>query len=378
MEPFRDDQDLAAALSALRPAPRPAFAAELDERAAAGFPRRSSDATSPLAALGARLRSLRLRQVLIPAGATALAAVAAVTVVVAVSEPSPDQSGSTIHGMAGGSQDHNAALGLQGDLKMFSEAAPATAEPTKVVPMAKDISPPSTDSGPFAAQAGHREVERAAQMVLATEPDEVGAAAAEVFDTVHSYNGIVLRSSTEGGGESAGASFDLLIPSAKLSDALGAFSAIAEVRSRHESTLDVTARTVGLDERLVDARAAVAGLLEQLADADTPAERAATEAELHSARQRVANLRGSLASLERRTNFSRVSLQIESDAGASSADSGGWSVGDAIDDAGHILAVAAGVAIVALAIVGPLALIALLLWLGNRARVRHGRERALG
>ena len=41
MESSRDDK-LAATLSALRPAPRPAFAAELDERAAAGFPRRSA------------------------------------------------------------------------------------------------------------------------------------------------------------------------------------------------------------------------------------------------------------------------------------------------------------------------------------------------
>jgi hypothetical protein len=215
-------------------------------------------------------------------------------------------------------------------------------------------------------------------MVLAAGPDEVGAAAAKVFDTVHAYDGIVLRSSTEGGDDSAGASFDLLVPSAKLSDALGAFSGIAEVRSRHESTVDVTARTIGLDERLADARAAVAGLLQQLAGADTPAERAATEAELHSARQRVANLRSSLASLQRRTNFSRVSLQIESDAAASSQSSDDWSIGDALDDAGQILGIAAGVAIVGLAIVGPLALIALLLWLANRARVRRGRERALG
>ncbi|HEX5592790.1 MAG TPA: hypothetical protein VFX35_05525 [Solirubrobacterales bacterium] len=38
MEPLRDDQ-LIADLQALRPTPRPQFTAELDERAAAGFPR---------------------------------------------------------------------------------------------------------------------------------------------------------------------------------------------------------------------------------------------------------------------------------------------------------------------------------------------------
>ena len=64
--------------------------------------------------------------------------------------------------------------------------------------------------------------------------------------------------------------------------------------------------------------------------------------------------------------------------GASSSGSGQWSVGDALGDAGRILAIAAGVAIVGLAIVGPLVLIGLLLWLANRARIRRGRERALG
>ena len=37
---LEDDTDLAAALRALRPTPRPEFAAELDARAAAGFPAR--------------------------------------------------------------------------------------------------------------------------------------------------------------------------------------------------------------------------------------------------------------------------------------------------------------------------------------------------
>ncbi len=47
-------------------------------------------------------------------------------------------------------------------------------------------------------------------------------------------------------------------------------------------------------------------------------------------------------------------------------------------DAGHILTIAAGVTIVGLAILAPLALIALLAWLANRAGVRRARERALG
>jgi len=86
--------------------------------------------------------------------------------------------------------------------------------------------------------------------------------------------------------------------------------------------------------------------------------------------------------LHQRSSMSEVSLRIVTGKGAGvtppSKDKGGWGVGDALHDAGHILAIAAGVAIVGLAILGPLALVALLIWLANRARLRRGRERALG
>jgi uncharacterized protein DUF4349 len=72
----------------------------------------------------------------------------------------------------------------------------------------------------------------------------------------------VLSSSIRDGtaGE-AGAKFDLLIPSGKLGDALAAFSAIGEVRSRRESTQDITAPTIGVRERLQDSGAKIEGLL---------------------------------------------------------------------------------------------------------------------
>ena len=84
-----------------------------------------------------------------------------------------------------------------------------------------------------------------------------------------------------------------------------------------------------------------------------------------------------LNSLQRRTNFSRVSLRIESDADAASGGGGSWGVGDALDDAGRILGVAAGVTLIALAVLAPIALILLLLWAAQRAWVRRSRERVL-
>jgi hypothetical protein len=251
-----------------------------------------------------------------------------------------------------------------------------------LIPMSKEADNLNFDgSGPYASGAAHRDVERSAQMVLGADPAEVGDDAAKVFAAVHSAGGIVLNSSVhDGSGEFApGANFDLLIPSAKLGDALGAFSQIAEVRYRREATADITAPTIGTSERLQDSNAKVESLLTQLAAAESEGEREAVEAQLTTERRHAAALRSRLTTLQRRANFSHVSLQIKTgESSAPSSSGGGWSIGDALHDAGHILAVAAGVAIVALAILGPLALIALAIWLAHRAWVRRSRRRALG
>jgi hypothetical protein len=362
MEPFEDDK-LVTTLESLRPAPRPAFTAELDQRAAAGFPRHSR-----LGQFADKLRTVELRRTLIPAGATALAAIAAVTVVVAISDSGRDSS--SVLGMTSTDAAATAPSAIRQSAAEKASGASATSEAAM---------PASGSTGPYASEAPRREIERSARMVLATDPADVRKAAGEVFDTVHAYRGIVLNSSIRDGAEGeAGARFALLIPSAKLGDAMADFSAIATVRSRHEATADITAPTVRSGEALRESRARIEGLLAQLADADTETERAATEAKLRAERRHAAYLRTRLSSLERRANLSRVSLRIETgEAGPSSGEPGGWGIGDALGDAGRILAIAAGVTIVGLAVVGPLALIAFLVWLANRARLRYGRRRAL-
>jgi hypothetical protein len=213
--------------------------------------------------------------------------------------------------------------------------------------------------------------------VLGDDPEDVRGDAAKVFDAVQAFHGIVLRSSIGDGGEGeAGATFNLLIPSGKLGEAMAAFSGIADVRSRHESGVDVTAPTINLGERLQDARAKVASLLTEVAGAETEAEREAAEAKLRAARHQVATLRSRLMSLQRRTHLSSVLLRIETN-GAADEGSGSWGIGDGVREAGHILAVAAGVTVIGLAIVAPLALIVLLVWLARRTWIARSRERAL-
>lgn len=398
MEPYRDDE-LSTALQALRPTPAPAFAAKLDARVAAGFPREPRSGGASFAAVVDRVRALKPRQVLLPVGATALAALAAVTVVVSMLGPGgqSDSLDSTSSAMESESfdagseaqvrpirpveeaiQESSDSAGGSGVRQANPEAAEALSG-SGTIDRQSGYSRATGPTNPSAFTTKNRAVERSAEITLGTDAAGVGDAAAKVFDVVHANRGIVLNSSTsDGAAGAASAEFELLIPSAKLGDAMAAFSGIAEVLSRHEATNDITAPTVGIAEHLEDSKARIDSLLAQLAAAETESEREAVEAELRTERNRAAALGSQLQGLERRANLSRVSLRIESGEGGAAPDAGGsWGIGDALHDAGQILAVAVAVTLVGLAILGPIALIALLAWLAHRAWVRRGRRQAL-
>jgi hypothetical protein len=393
MERSSDHNDLATALAEVRPAPRDAFAEELDERVAAGFPRRSRLDNSPFTGLAAWVRTLSPPRLLFAGGTAALVAIAIATVVVARGGPSSQRTQIALdrpistqadgvdqptHAKAGGVQyseaipqvRHSSASSAAGENS--ASGAPESAEAQLGSPTYDRA--PSRPPGLERLSRRHREIERSAVIGLLAKPDDVAADSAEVFAAVHDANGIVLHSTTSSGGN-ASARFALLIPSARLGDALAALSSIDEVGFRHEATDDITAPIVSTREELQDSRARIDTLLAQLAAAETQTEAEAVEAELRGERRHSARLRGQLANLDRRTTYSRVSVRIASDP---AADSGGaWGFDDAIGDAGRILAIAAAVTLVGLAIAAPIALIAVLAWLAHRLWLRTRRERAL-
>ncbi len=392
MERSNDYEDLAVALAEVRPTPRTDFEAELDELVAAGFPRRSRFGRSPLAALTMRVRSLAPQRLLLTTGGTALAAIAIATVIVTSVETGSEPA----------ALEHRAAEQSPSS-PLLSEETPLPSTQSKASSgvaghdsssiQSSDAPPrPSVEGDREASSAGyerlprfrgtvtptslgpHRKIERSAEIGLLADPADVADDSAQVFSAVHDAGGIVLHSTTTAG-RNAGAHFDLLIPSAKLGDALAAFSVIDEVSSRHEATADITKPTLAASEELQDSRARIDSLLAQLSTAEVESERDAIEAELLGERRHAARLRAQVARLHQRSDFSRVSVRIES--GASQSSDGAWGIGNAWGDAGHILGIAAGVTIVGLAVVAPLALIGLLAWLAHRLWLRTRRERAL-
>jgi len=393
MESPREDQ-LTADLRALRPAPRPEFAAELDQRAAAGFPRRSRLGMKGAPAFLTAMRDkgpAHPRRLLLTAGGLALTAVAVATVLVVSNEHEPthdvvaqavehakpkqnfDGAGSYAPsgGTAGAASSSEQGSGVQYEAEV--EAAPSASSAEQIVPFSQES--PSFNSS---FKPSHRDVERSAEITLGAKPDDVADDATKVFEAVHAHDGIVMRSSThEGKAGEAGATFELLIPSAKLGDSLAAFSQIDEVRSRHEATVDITAPTVSAAELLKESRARIDSLLGQLEESESESEREALEAELRHEHRHASRLAAQLDHLHRRADFSRVYLRIATGESKESSGGGAWGIDDALGDAGHILAIAAAVAVVSLAILGPIALIALLAWLTHRAWVRRERRRVL-
>jgi hypothetical protein len=81
-----------------------------------------------------------------------------------------------------------------------------------------------------------------------------------------------------------------------------------------------------------------------------------------------------LADAQQRVKLVPVSVTVTADG---EPEDEGWGIGEALDDAGDVLTVAAGVALVSAAVLLPLALVIALIALGWRATLRQRRERAL-
>jgi hypothetical protein len=376
-------EELMVELHELRETPSQEFAAGLDARTEAGFPR-----DGRAAEMLERLRPASPRRMLLPALGAAATLIVVATAVVATSGGGGDA------GRTGVAQplaqpdvqaapSSGAAAGAGGGATKPSpgtrvESAPLIPAHTDSDSFTDSTAPQPPGGAPHVRQ---RRVERSAELTLGTSPDHVQDVAGKVFDVVGRYRGIVLSSSVRDGREGeAGASFEVLIPSARLSGALTDLSDLAEVRSRSENTLDITAPFVSARERLRDARAEVEGLLRQLAAADTDTERASVKAQLQIAHGRVAAFRSQVDRLERRSSFSHLSLDIATGDAAFVPTAGGddWTIGDALADAGRLLAIAAGVALVSLALALPLGLLGGAAWAGRRIYVRRARRQALG
>jgi len=225
-----------------------------------------------------------------------------------------------------------------------------------------------------------RRVDRDAELTLATPAAEVQDVTNQVVDVTEGANGVVLNSRVTGTDESARATLELEVPSSTLDQTLAALSELADVKSRSEQSVDITRSFVSAKDRLVGLRAERDNLAMRIREAATDAEVATLTAQLAAVNRQIADAKNELAQVTNRAQFSTVTVVVTSEGAQSDSgsDDDGWSFGDALGDAGRVLEVVAGVALISAAVLVPLAIIAAIAYIVVSAANRRARERALG
>jgi Domain of unknown function (DUF4349) len=344
--------DLEMLIREVRPAPHPGWAAKLDARVAARFPKPTPAWKKPLIAFREHFLALS-------AVATVGCALLAFVLVAA-----PNM---------GGSDDAEPA-------SSGSASAPAMREESadKSGGGASTAAAPESDRiRDFSLES--RAVISSATLTLSTTPDKVNTVNDRAIRVVDGLGGYVQTSRVDASGNQASATLVVKIPSAKLDSGIAELSKLAHVKGRSQQAEDVTDQREVLEARVRDARADREGLRVRLSKATTDAERSKLRAQLDRASRRVTQRQRTLNELGQAVSFATVELTIDGDrrGGAVAPPGGRWTPGDAVGDAVRVLEVIAGVLVITLAVLLPIALIAGLGAFAGRILVRHRRERAL-
>jgi hypothetical protein len=224
-------------------------------------------------------------------------------------------------------------------------------------------------------------VVQGAQLNLTAAPSRIDDVAQEIYNLIGQVNGIVQNSSVTQGGPGGNASFELSVPSGSLGQTMTALSSLsyAQVVSRTDSSQDITDQYGAATRALADARALRTSLLKQLANAVTTEQIDSITAQIHDAEASISSDQAALSGLNHQVNYSQVYVSVQAKAVPPPVThgNGGFTIGKAAHDAGHVLTVVAGVALIALAALTPIALVVALAWWVGAALRRRRREQAL-
>jgi hypothetical protein len=367
------DDALLRELAAMAPVPEATFAAELDERVAAGFREGVGAGASAGAGVGAspgarrvaakRGRRLHLRlPSLGPLLGTSLAAIFVIAIVVIALVRSP------AHDATDGSPAASTTAG--------QTAKSATA----VIPMSSSSAAAAsgTSSGASASIA------RDTSLAITAGSGRFDVAAARVPQIVAAAGGTVASSIVEAGSSGDHGSFALRVPSGRYESVLAQLSQLGRVTRRSEQTEDVTAAIVTAEDRLGDLRAERESLRRRLAATTDDARAVGLRDRLAAVRRQIARQRAEAVNLHQRARQVPIRLELSArhattggatPSGPGSGDRG--RIAQALHDAGQVLTSIGAIAIVALAVLVPLGLVLALVWRGAALLRRRRREQGL-
>jgi hypothetical protein len=413
---FAELAELALLLAAERPeGPAPEFAAELDRRVAGRFGREGRSG-SPGGAIsrGAPRRRWRLGPVLGSAGAALAAAVIAVVVLTSGGARPVDLAAHASAPRAAAPPVRAAVGGLVTKTHVpvttaVPETAPApvnrkltgtffrgggvhAAKATSTAPTLPPRAGPPASSGAGGSASSSatpasvspaplpngRKIVQSSVLELGAPGKRIDAVAQEIFFVVRNVNAIV-QSSNVSSGTSGYAQFELRVPSPALPQALEQLSRLhyASVISRTDATQDVNSPYLSAQRAITNEGATIARLRAELAAATLESQIVSLRAEIANDKAALARAQSSLTALNRRVDYSNVSVSVQATSTTSRSRAGGFGLGKAGHDALRVLEVIAGVALIALAALVPLGLVVALVWWVALAIQRRRRERAL-
>jgi hypothetical protein len=299
-------------------------------------------------------------------------------------------SSSSSSSSAASSSAASSAVGTTSSAGGGAASEDATPHRTSSGAAASSAAAPATtsSSGPSGQtpqpQPNGRKTIQSAQLNLSTAPSRVDDVAQEAFNVVGQENGIVNRSSvTQTGNADGNAFMQLSVPSSALAQTMTKLSQLtyAHVASRTDNSQDVNNQYVQAKRRLADAQALRTSLLKQLANAITTEQVDSLKAQIRDAERSISSDESALAALNHRIAYSNISLTIfagsQPPVTATHHGSSGFTLGKATHDAGRVLVVAAGVLLIGLAVLLPVAAIAALAWWVGGMVTHRRRERAL-
>jgi hypothetical protein len=369
-------EELERELRAERPEPEPEFARRLDEWAAAGFPRDRGlgPRSVPPAGAGAlrraweRLTSVPRLRVLAPAGS-----VAVMVVVIGVAISQSGDEGDQLSGGGGRATSLQESADDAGDADgAATELAPALED--QAIPPNAVPAPPRDGAGGIARGTENRIIDATARLTLGAEAGEVQEVANGVVATTDRHSGIVTDSQVTSDQGGARAAFTLEIPYRELDAALSDLSELGDVISRTEAGEDITASAVRARRDLAEVTERIREARVELIRADTRQERLIIRSRIRSLEATADALETRLNRVQRQGRFATVQVDVTSN-GPDEDD--GWTLGEALDDAGRVIEVIGGIILVSLAVLVPLALVAAVAWLIAARTQRYRREQAL-
>lgn len=370
-------ENLVEAIAAEKPGPSPAWAEELDNRVRDGF---EDGGRGRLSRLSGRLRPHRRPGGLAFGGALAGLLAALVVSMVAIQSigGSGGESPSAVQldGGAAGSKAAplESAEGAGGGLDAAEEIEPGSLGDRAIAP-APPL-PPGVPGAP-GVDAANRKQDRSARLELRAEPGEVREVSDEAISIVEAAGGFVLNSSLTETDEQSTAFLLLDVPTGELDAVLDRLTDLATVGSLSESVTDITAPFVSARARLADARAERQAILEALSRAEGSERIEELRKQARKARNRISRREAELRSVRERAERSQIDLTVNSETAEGGVGGPAWDLGDAAEDALRVLVVAAGVGLIALAVIIPLGLVGALAYPAYRRTVKRRRERAL-